>query len=455
MSFFLNGKISNLKQDPLLQKVIRSSAHLFTNNSISLILGALVGPLAIRVLGPADFGLIILVMVYVSTMNSLFSFRMSELVVRYGGEYLEKADRQKASALIKAAGLGEALVSIMAFLVVVLSAGWASESIAKTSGSAWMFSVFAIGLLANFNAETSIGILQVTDKIRTQGTINLIQSTATFAVIAAAFFWHGSLPTILAGYLLGKVVLGLGLFLSAQRELLRVLGSGWWRTPINVLVPYRELVRFAFSSNISATIIKVFRESELLWVGFFLTTTAVAYYKVAYALVSFLSVPTDPLIAATYPEINRLIVQKLWPKLREFLRRITTLAFAFNSAIGVGFILLGRWALILYGGDERFGSAYPALIILLAGLLFNYIFFWNRPLLLSLGLPTFPVKTTLVIGLMKIALAFVLVPRFGYTAAAALLSFYYVVTVGVMAWRGIRETRAREATNIPASGVPD
>ncbi len=55
----------------------------------------------------------------------------------------------------------------------------------------------------------------------------------------------------------------------------------------------------------------------------------------------------------------------------------------------------------------------------------------------------------------KIALAFVLVPRFGYTAAAALLSFYYVVTVGVMAWRGIRETRAREATNIPASGVPD
>jgi hypothetical protein len=38
-------------------------------------------------LGAAGFGLVGLVMGYASTVNSLLSFRMSELVVRYGGEY--------------------------------------------------------------------------------------------------------------------------------------------------------------------------------------------------------------------------------------------------------------------------------------------------------------------------------------------------------------------------------
>ena len=92
------------------------------------------------------------------------------------------------------------------------------------------------------------------------------------------------------------------------------------------------MIQFAISSNISATIIKVFRESEPLWVGYFLSTGAVGYYKVAYSLVSFLSVPADPLIAATYPEFNRLIVQQAWTSLRSFLRKVTTIAFVIESS---------------------------------------------------------------------------------------------------------------------------
>ena len=60
-----------------------------------------------------------------------------------------------------------------------------------------MFTTFALGLLANFNTETSTGILQITDKIKLQGTINLIQSTITSSIIIAAFLWNGTLETVL------------------------------------------------------------------------------------------------------------------------------------------------------------------------------------------------------------------------------------------------------------------
>jgi O-antigen/teichoic acid export membrane protein len=434
--------LSHWGQDNLLGKVLRSSAHLFSSNSASLALSFLMGLLSARLLGVAGFGLMGLVMGYASTVNSILSFRMSELVVRYGGEYLERGEKDKASALIKAAGLTEAFVSVLAFIFVVLTSGLASLYISKIPDTAWMFSVFAIGLLANFNYETSIGILQITDKIKLQGTINLIQSMVGVLVIAAAFVWGGGATIVLLAYLLGKIILGLGIFISAQIQLKRVLGLGWWKASFKNISSFRQLIRFAISSNISATIIKVFRESELLWVGYFLSTTAVGYYRAAYTLIGLLSVAVDPLISTVYPEINRLITQKAWPRLRDFLRKVTALSLAFNLIQALGFVLLGRWILWIY--DKQYVDAYPALIALLVGLAFNYTLFWNRPLLLSLGLTEYPIIITLIAGLAKVALAFPIVPRFGYVAEAALLSFYYIASVGFMAWRGLKEIKHQE-----------
>ena len=438
----LNEKFSALKQDALLGKVVRNSAHLFSSNGLSLALSFLMGIMSARLLGATGFGLVGLVMGYASTVNSLLSFRMSELVVRYGGEYIERGEKDKASVLIKAAGLAEAFVSVLAFVLVALTSGLASQYISKTPNTAWMFTAFGVGLLANFNYETSIGILQITDKIRLQGTINLIQGIVAVLVIAAAFFWDGGVAIVLLAYLLGKIILGLGVFLVAQIQLNRILGVGWWNAPFVSIPSYRELARFALNSNISATIIKIFRESEILWVGFFLNATAAGYYKAAYSIIGLLAVAADPLIATVYPELNRLTVQKAWPRLRDFLRKVTTLAFAYNLVQALGFVLFGRWILWLYG--KQYVDAYPALIALLVGLAFNYTLFWNRPLLLSLGLSEYPIKVTLIVGLIKIALAFLLVPKFGYVAAGFLLSFYYIASVGMMAWRGLREIRHQE-----------
>jgi O-antigen/teichoic acid export membrane protein len=435
--------LSKFKNDPLFVKVMRSSGSLFSNNTLALGLSVVQGIMATRLLGPAGFGLIGVVMAFASTVNSVFSFRMGELVVRYGGEYLNKQDKEQASALLKSASTAEALVSLIAFLVVLATAQLAETYLAKTPDIAWMFTFFAINLLANFNTETSTGILQITDRIKLQGTVNLIQAIITTLIIAGAFFLDGSIIVVLIAYLIGKSIFGLGLFILAQKQLHERLGDGWWRTPFNKLTARREIFRFAFSSNISATIIKLFRESELIWIGFFLDTTAVGYYRVAYTITHFLAIPADPLIATTFPEINKLAVEKAWSKLKRFLKKITAFSFAYNIAIGAGLILLGHWVIRIYSGVEYL-AAYPALVALTIGLVFNYILFWNRPLLLALGLPEVPVYVTLAAGVIKLALSFWLVPVYGVAAAGGLLSFYYIASVGVMVLRGIKEIGNRE-----------
>src|SRR5512143_1312193 len=107
-----------LKDDPILGRVVRSSAHLLSTNSLSLALSFLMGLLSARLLGVEGYGLVGLVMGFASTVNSLLSFRMGELVVRYGGEYLERDEKDKLAELVRAAALAEAVVSLLAFLVV-------------------------------------------------------------------------------------------------------------------------------------------------------------------------------------------------------------------------------------------------------------------------------------------------------------------------------------------------
>jgi O-antigen/teichoic acid export membrane protein len=439
---------ARLRQDPVLSRVLLNSAHLFSSNSASLVLSFVQGILAARLLGLSDYGLVVIVMAYASTLNGIFSFRMSELVVRYGGEYLEKAERDRAGALIKAASLTEAGVSVLAFGLVAATAGLATRFITKAPGTEWMILAYSVALLTNFNTETSTGILQITDKVRLRGVVNLLQSVLSVSLIGAAFLLQrngahlANLVIVLGAYLAGKSLLGLGLFVAAQIQLRRVLGQGWSSASLSALPSTRELFRFAFSSNLSATAILIFRESELLWIGFFLSREAAGLYKNAYTLVSFLSVPADPLILAVYPEINRLIVQRAWPRLRAFLRSVTTLAFVYNALLAAGLIIFGRWMLAIYGG--QYVAAYPAMMMLLVGLAFNYTLFWNRPLLLSLGLPAFPLWSILIAGVLKVGLAFPLVPRYGYVMEAALLSLYYVLSVGLIVWRGLREMRVRE-----------
>ncbi len=90
----------------------------------------------------------------------------------------------------------------------------------------------------------------------------------------------------------------------------------------------------------------------------------------------------------------------------------------------------------MYGWE--YIPAYPALIILLVGYGVANVLFWNRTLLLSFNLPKFPFQVMLGCGLVKVALGFWVIPHFGYFGAAALLSTYFVISVGLIALRGIR-----------------
>jgi O-antigen/teichoic acid export membrane protein len=439
---FLSSTWQTLKQDALLKRVIRNSGYLFSSNGVSIALSTLQSILAARLLGVDNLGILGTITVFASTVNRLFSFRMGEVVVKYLGEYLPAKQDDKAAALIKAAALTEGATSILAFLVLWLLSPLAAKYLSDNALLAPLFVVYGISILGNLMAETATGILQVTNRFGQQAIINLLQSVLTAVIILAAFLFKGNLLIVLLAYLVGKLILGIGPMVLALSAVGKTLGKGWWRASFSVLPPLRELGRFAISTNLSATVNLLVRDSELLWVAFFLSNRDVGYYKIALAIITLIPIPVQPFISTTFPEISRITAIFNWSSLRTLLKRVTLISAVYTAAAAIVLTFFGRWLILFYGAEYL--PAYPALLVLLIGYGLSNIMFWNRTLLLSFNQPTYPFYVTLLAGIAKMGLAFYIIPNFGFVGAAALLTGYFIISGGLMVQRGLREMNRAE-----------
>jgi O-antigen/teichoic acid export membrane protein len=439
----LRTQLHKIFENELIRRIIKNSGYLFSTNGISAALSMLQGILVARLLGAAGFGILGTITLFTSTINNLASFRMSELVVKYVGHFTENNDEQRAAAIFKAAAITEMVASLFAFILIMLLAPTGARYFAKDPSTTSIFMMYGLVVLANLMAESSTGLLQISDRFRRIAVLNLVQSIVVLTLIALIYKKGGNLSEVVIAYLIGKAVGALGITISAFTEASRRWGSYWWRSPIGSLQQqWRGLTHFAISTNISATISLATKDSEILWVSYLSGPLQAGYYKLALALANIIQMPVDPLPQATYPELSRQVARRNWNNLRYILRQGSGLAGGYSLFMTLVLIVLGQ-PLIRFLYNPEFLPSYPALIILLIGLLVANTYYWRRIALLALGRADFPAKVNLILAILKIGGIFLLVPRYGYLASAALLSGFYVTGSLISVWK-IRSLMEKE-----------
>ncbi len=184
MSFFRRG-IDAWRKDHLLGRVVRNSSYLFVSNAISAVLSIVTA----NMLGVVGFGVLGIIIAFVSNVNRLLSFRMSELVVKYVSEAVAGGENEKAAAVIKIAGIAETVTSLFAYLVLLVITPFAARYIAHDPELTPFFYLYGISILTHFASETATGLLQVSGHYRSQALINLLQSIATAVGISVCVFY--------------------------------------------------------------------------------------------------------------------------------------------------------------------------------------------------------------------------------------------------------------------------
>lgn len=442
------------KQDRLLQGVVRNSSYLFSSNTLAIGLSMLQGIFAARLLSTEGFGILTgSIIPLVSNIHRLLSFRMSELVVKYLGAYIPNEDRARAGALVKAAAFAEGLTSLAAFAILMLVAPLAAKFIVRQSWTVDLFRLYGLVLLANLLFETASGVLHSFKRFNRVSQINLAQSLLTAGLIFLAFLRQGDMLDVLLAYLVGKVVASGALYVVAWRTLQRELGAGWWRAPLSLLPTRQELVHFAFNTNLQGTVNLIVRDSETLLITWLRSPVEAGYFKIAQGVINLVMLPIEPFIATTYAEIARTIGQQQYALTKRLLKRVSAISGSWTLAAGGGLALLGWWLVPLVYG-HKYAPAYPALLALLVGYGLANSANWNRPLLLALGMPGFPLLVSALVGSVKTVLTVLVTPTGGYVAEAAILSAYLAVSVGIILWRGLSElTRRGQMAQAAEAGI--
>jgi len=447
----LRQKILGLwKDDVLLRRVLRNTSYLFSSQAVSMVLAMGQSILATRLLGANLYGILIIVMSFATNVNRLFSFRMGEFIIQYMGKELVKKDYVRAAAVAKAALITESCTSIFTFVVFMLLAPVGAQFFAKNPTTTGLFQLYGLFILANLCYETSIGILQVTNRFKIQAVINLAQSILTAGLITVAFLTHGSILFVLWAYLIGKLILGLSPVVSALIALNQKLGRGWWKAPFSLLPSVREMAQFTVSTNLSGTVKMLVSGSEPLLIGLLLNTQAVALYKIAISIVDPLMIPISQFINTTFPEMTKAVATRKWKELRQLLHRVTLISGIWTVIFFLAMLLFGPWILSFWG--QEYVAAYSTMMILVVGYGVSNVFYWNRSLLLSFGKANIPLYILFGAAVVKTALAFLIVPRFGMNAEAALLSGNFIVTVGLMVAIGLSMIHKNEKMDIQLAG---
>lgn len=440
-----------LRENPIFSRFLKNSGYMFSSSTISVGLVAVQAVLAARLLGKDALGLITLVMAITTTVNQLFSFRMGEYVIRFYGKAKSENNQDQIFSVIRTSAMIESITSICAFLFLFFMAPLLAKTFIKSFPmdlSIQLLHFFGVTILFNLVTETSNGILRITNRFKTQAFLQLIQAIVTFTIITLAFLLDWGFKEVLLAYFVGKIVIGSGPIILAFQAMNKDYGHNWFFARSQSRAPLKETLHFAVSTNLSATVKMVASESWPLWLGVFLDAGSVGLFKVAMSIVNLLTIPITPLISTAFPDITRSVVAKKWQELRKLLKQITLLATAWTVPAAIFMILFGKWLVWIFGKD--FPESYHTLLFLLLGYAVTNIFFWNRTLLLSFGKANIPLYILAAGAVVKIGLAFVVIPRFGVNGEAALISGYFTLTTLVMIGVGYNKIRTAELVE-PAS----
>lgn len=401
--------------------------------------------IAARALGPADYGVLMLVHTFAMTVGGIVEFPGWHAIVRYGAEALEAKDHDRLGRLLRFAGAvelagGAAAVATAAVLGPLLGArlGWSPVAV----GFALPYS---LAVLASIRA-TPAGYLQLVGRFDLLGLHTLAAPMVRLAGAGIAAVMGAGLHGFLVAWLVAALVewaslWAIGLWV-ARRELGIVPLIGTMR---GVTTENDGIWRFMIGANADVTFGELAGRIPPLLIGATLGSVAVGLYSLAQRVTSVLAAPAQVLGQAAYAELARLVAAGgHGAPLRAALNHSLRIALVAAAPVVIGLLLFGRQVAVLIGGPAYAGAAGLLVWLTLA----RAILLAGPPAsaaLVALGRPSLSVLANLGSALATLPLLVVLLRGFGLAGAGWSAVVQAALAAGLLLFFVRRESRRRGA----------
>jgi len=401
----------------IFRRILANAGKLLGGRAVNAVLSLAYTAVTARALGVNGLGVLVMINAFAQLLGDVVKFQSWQTVLQYGAEPLKARRLEDLHRVVRftmlldiASGVLGVLVGVVGAFVFGPQLGWSQAQAPLAAG--YIASVFFM------TAAAPLGILRLLDRFDVLATNAAVISLVRLAGCGVGYLLHADLAFFLAVWALGTIAGYVQLLVVAWREMGRQdLRRGFrWLGPTRVRAA--GVWRFAWATNLNATVSVAFTHLVTLMVGALLGPAEAALWRIGRQVADAIAKPVKLMTPALYPELVRLLVEG---REREMWRLTARIAL---TASGVGLLLLavsglGGAPLLHLVMGPGFAAAAGIMTWQVAAAVINLISLPLEPMVITLGRAGATVWVRVVAAAAFVAALPLLVPHYGLTAAGA------------------------------------
>jgi O-antigen/teichoic acid export membrane protein len=426
--------------------------HLLSGNAFSTILALVSLSMAMRVLGPAQYGILALIVSYGRVIDRIVRFESWQPLIKYAAGL---GPDPSPSALRRLYGFGLRLDSaacLVSFVTAITLALLVGPWFGVGPESFKLVLIFSAALLINVTGLPT-AVLRMAGKFKMIAYAQAIGNGVRVIFALIGLIYHLDIVYFCAIWAGCQILSTLVMLFGARLELRR-LGVGNIVTVScrGVTREFPGILQFAWSSNLSMTIRSSANDLDVLIVGWLSDPGSAGVYYFAKRFAKAVQQLNVQVQAVMYPDVARLWVEQAYGKFVRAISQIQILLASGFVVVLAGILVFGKM-LIRIGPGASYSGALPMLLIQIIAVGITTHAAPSRTALLAMGRQQSVLKVVLVGTLVFQLLLFVLVPLLGgegANIAHVVLALICAISFDAIMRKGI--SRARAAKMSAATG---
>ncbi|MGF1543322.1 MAG: lipopolysaccharide biosynthesis protein [Parvularculaceae bacterium] len=409
--------------------------HLLAGNFGAAAVSILATGLAARALGPNEFGMLALVVVFVQGVERLVSFQTWQPMIRYGAAVDDAPARlDDFRSLVKFGVLLDAAGGVAAFTLAVVVARAGGELFGLGGGAVALVETYAVVLLFS-STGAAIGVLRLAGRFKETAYIQMASQSVRAIACAVALAVGAGLAEFVAIWTATHLLASLVVWALGAHQLARAGGLDFHRASLAGLsTRFPKIWRFSVFANLSLTVRSSTQQFDTLLVGALLDPAAAGFYHLAKRVARAANQAGQQVQTVVFPEVS-----KLWSKGDVAAFRRVTLQT--ETLLGLLCVVgaVATWFAAPAAADVFLGPEFApvALLVSVQIVAVTFLLVGNvtRSALLSMGDDSFVLALSAATAALYFALAPLLLLTFGAVGGNVAHVAQGVVWVTALAYR--------------------
>jgi O-antigen/teichoic acid export membrane protein len=385
----------------------------FAGVSINMAMGLLITFFKARLLGMDEFGMFILA-TSVAITTFFIAYSLPITIIRYGSLFAGEGSQAKIKSVVITVYKLALPINVSLLILLNIAAPYIANNIYNKPGLTILIHLMSFSAFFQALSSVNVGLLRSNYLIKYEyiALIGQMALVGFFALTSLIFIDPDHLLMVFAvAYPLAALIMLIYTCFVVRREFGFLFDRG--------VVPEahgKRVIRFTMYVSITAGLSKFRDEINIFLIGFFLLTTDVALYGVAFKA-AFLPLIITPAVNAIFtPMVGNFYGKKDIKSIKRLQLKVSVIVAAFSITMVLFYVVAASYVLAIFG--PQYVAARTALLIMALG---NVAAALAGPIGFSIsmmGRPQYNTVNSLILLIMMVGLCYYLIPTMGINGAA-------------------------------------